>query len=95
MEFKAVTDSMIHKEGGTGNTGISALIREQLEAIPEGSALAMVELANFLLKENLLPNRHQAYIRINNVLKSEWGQQFQRLIDKTDNYTYIARKPKE
>lgn len=71
--------------------GVSAFIKNALNDIPEGKALAMADLVKDLQAQfPNVPNKHQAYTRINNVLSREFGKQFVKL-EGTDGYTYISK----
>ena len=97
MEFKKIdTATMAVKEGNGRQTGISAHVRSLLEMIPEGEAVTMAEVAKALVEDKKVKDTHQAYIRINNALKTDDGQlNYERMVNSVDNYTYIARKKKE
>lgn len=97
MNFKKVTsDTMVLKEGNGRQTGVSAHIKEVAYTIPEGEAVSMAEFAKDLVDSGKVKDTHQAYIRLNNFMRSKEGMEdFERCIDKKDSYTYIGRKVKE
>jgi len=79
----------------TSTAGVSDFIKSELRSIPEGQALAMVDLVRAVQSNcPTVPNKHQAYTRINNVLSREFGKAFIKLVGD-DGYTYIAHKVEE
>lgn len=75
----------------TSTSGVSDFIKSELNAIPEGQAIAMVDLVKLVLENcPTVPNKHQGYTRINNTLSRQFGSQFTKLVG-TDGYTYIAK----
>lgn len=94
IDFKSIDADMEVKDGNGRQTGISAYIREVLHSIPPGKAVLMSALAKDLVEQGKVKDPHQAYIRINNAMKSDDGQKnFVRFVDRKDNYTYIGWKP--
>jgi hypothetical protein len=90
MNFRNANELTI--KTSTSTAGVSDFIKSELNTIPAGQALALVDLVTAVL-ENCpsVPNKHQAYTRINNVLSRNFGDDFVKL-QGTDGYTYIARK---
>lgn len=92
LEDKYVSvEGQIKKEKGAPHTGIQYQIRQKILSIPEGKSLAMVDLVNWAWTEmHLVPNRRQAYVRINNVME-QLAKDYMRTQDPTTGYTYIVR----
>jgi hypothetical protein len=77
------------KEQKERATGISKAIREQLAKIPEGKATPLETLALYVT-ENFpsVPDKQQAYVRINHVLKSLPAY---KRFTSDDNKTWIGK----
>jgi len=74
------------------NRGISEFIREQLDAIPEDGAVAMVTLATVLVERFPHIPKNQSQVRINMVL-GRLEDEFVRLENAKGN-TFIAHANK-
>jgi hypothetical protein len=78
------------KESEPRATGVSKFIREQLEQLPEGQAISQISLAELVVSNcPSVPDKRQAYVRINHVLKS-LDTKFKRYKNDKD-VTYIGR----
>lgn len=86
-----INTSVLTTKTTSSTAGVSDFIKSELQAIPEGQALAMVDLVR-IIQDNCptVPNKHQAYTRINNVLSRGFGKDFVKMVGN-DGYTYIAK----
>ncbi len=81
---------MVLKSENKG-TSVMGFIREELRSIPAGKGLAMIDLRTKVMEKfSNVPNKHQAYTRINNVMKSNFGKEYTKFVG-TDGYIYISK----
>jgi hypothetical protein len=90
MNFRSTNELTLKTSVSTA--GVSDFIKAELTAIPTGQALAMVDLVKAVMENcPTVPNKHQAYTRINNALSRAFGKAFVKL-QGDDGYTYIAKR---
>jgi translation elongation factor P/translation initiation factor 5A len=93
MDLKP-TNVLDVKENQTGKGGkIFAFIREKLESIPDGQAVAMTALVTEVICNcPTVREKRQAYTRINHVLHNS-NQKYIRYTNDVDGYVYIGKNP--
>lgn len=81
-----ITDMRVKTEQSR-QRGVSAFIRDTLNEIPQGKALALTDLAT-MVHEKFDIDKQQSYVRVNNVLRGRIGEKFGRF--EKDGYTYVG-----
>lgn len=86
---------MTIKETGTRNTGVTDFIRMTVEALPDGKAIPMKELADMIVKNTALSvnDKRQSYVRITHFLNASKGKYVRFQGESGKKSVYVGRNP--